>query len=221
MADSKVPTSQTNGQTPSTPAAAAAAPKELSNAEKKKLAKAEKAAKRAAAKDGPESGTSTPVNGESASKCPASVSAAPAATAEKGKAPAQQQTQKAGPSQPQQQKLAPPSQSTKQRRPSVAVAGVQVRDLPERLRRGSKSGQSTIEVKKGPTKEVSFFSHLYGQPRKHTIEGSAKEVHPAILELGLQLSSYVICGSQARCIAMLLALKCVSSVSPMPYLRRL
>jgi len=208
MAESKAPTPQTKAQAPPAPAA----PKELSNAEKKKLAKAEKAAKRAAAKDEPDSGTSTLVNGDLAVKASVSASATPVAV-EKGKGSAQQHTQRTGPSQPQpqtlQQKSVSSSQSTKQRRPSVAITGGQIRDLPERLRRGSKSGQTAVEVKKGPAKEVSFFSHLYGQPRKHTIEGSAKEVHPAILELGLQLSSYVICGSQARCIAMLLALKCV------------
>lgn len=199
MADSKATTPQANGQTSTT----TAAPKELSNAEKKKLAKAEKAAKRAAARDGPDSGTPTPANG-------AAIAQSAAQTAiEKGKGPVQPSTQKAGPSQSQPQKQSAPTQASKQRRQSVAVAGIQARELPERLRRGSKSGIATADIKKGPVKEVAFFSHLYGQPRKHTVEGSAKEVHPAILELGLQLSSYVICGSQARCIAMLLALKCV------------
>lgn len=54
---------------------------------------------------------------------------------------------------------------------------------------------------------VSLFAHLYGQPRRHTLEGAAKEVHPAVLALGLQMSSYEICGSNARCVAMLLAFK--------------
>jgi len=88
---------------------------------------------------------------------------------------------------------------------------VQIRDLPERLRRGSKGAlPAPAETKKAAVKEVAIFSHLYGQSsRKQTLEGSAREVHTAVLELGLQLSSYVICGSQARCVGMLLALKAV------------
>ncbi|KAI9698744.1 MAG: hypothetical protein M1836_003854 [Candelina mexicana] len=55
--------------------------------------------------------------------------------------------------------------------------------------------------------EVALFSHLYGQPRRKTVEGAGKEVHPAVLALGLQMSSYVICGSNARCMATLLVFK--------------
>jgi translation initiation factor eIF-2B subunit delta len=39
--------------------------------------------------------------------------------------------------------------------------------------------------------------------------GASKDVHPAILALGLQYSSYAICGSTARMVAMLLAFKAV------------
>jgi translation initiation factor eIF-2B subunit delta len=55
-----------------------------------------------------------------------------------------------------------------------------------------------------------FFGHLYSQPRQHSIAGATKEVHPAILALGLQYSSYVVCGSIARMVSMLLAFKAVS-----------
>lgn len=53
---------------------------------------------------------------------------------------------------------------------------------------------------------------LFGsQPdiRRYTIAGASKEVHPAVLALGLQISSYEVCGSTARCVAMLLAFKAV------------
>ena len=57
------------------------------------------------------------------------------------------------------------------------------------------------------TKKVALFGHLYGQPRRTTIAGAARDVHPAVLALGLQMSNYIICGSSARCVAMLLVFK--------------
>ena len=60
-------------------------------------------------------------------------------------------------------------------------------------------------------KKVALLEHLYGHPRRTTLAGAGKDVHSAILALGLQMSSYVICGSTARCVAMLLAFKQVSS----------
>lgn len=97
--------------------------------------------------------------------------------------------------------------------------------------RGSVSGESTMNTKstkavrqasaaategkkkKGPVqrddKTVAVFGHLGGK-RRSTIAGLGKEIHPAILSLGLQLVDYVICGSSARCMATLLAFKRVS-----------
>ncbi|KAF1989922.1 nagb/rpia/CoA transferase-like protein [Aulographum hederae CBS 113979] len=60
-----------------------------------------------------------------------------------------------------------------------------------------------------PPKQVGLFGHLYGMDRRHGIEGAAKEVHPAVLALGVQMSSWVVCGSTARCAAMLLCFKSV------------
>lgn len=163
---------------------------ELTPAQKKALAKAEKAARRAekvTAKEAP----ATPT-----------VAAESSPPKTNGVQPPKQSKAVAGKAQDVSATTTP-----KARRPSVIASGVQVRDLPERLRRETRAAAS--ETKKTVNKEVAMFSHLYNQPRKHTLEGSAREVHPAVLELGLQLSSYVICGSQARCIAMLLALKSV------------
>ena len=63
------------------------------------------------------------------------------------------------------------------------------------------------ETKKKEDKNVAVFGHLYGIPRRSTIAGAAKEVHPAVLALGLQIRDYVICGSSARCVATLIAFK--------------
>ena len=65
---------------------------------------------------------------------------------------------------------------------------------------------STLPPKK-ENKNVALFAHLYGQPRRTTIAAAGKDVHPTVLALGLQMSNYVICGSNARCVATLLAFK--------------
>lgn len=66
------------------------------------------------------------------------------------------------------------------------------------------------EETKVEEKKVALLEHLYGHPRRTTLFGAGKDVHPAVLALGLQMSSYVICGSTARCVATLLAFKQVS-----------
>ena len=60
-------------------------------------------------------------------------------------------------------------------------------------------------------KNVALFDHLYGHPRRSTIAGAGKDVHPAVLALGLQMRNYIICGSSARCVAMLLSFKRVGT----------
>lgn len=60
---------------------------------------------------------------------------------------------------------------------------------------------------KAPKKEIPLFKHLESPGRRVSVAGSHKDVHPAILALGLQMASYDICGSSARCVATLLAFK--------------
>ncbi|KKK15608.1 translation initiation factor eif-2b delta subunit [Aspergillus rambellii] len=74
-------------------------------------------------------------------------------------------------------------------------------------RRGSAQGGAVEQKRKQEDKNVAVFGHLYGQQRRTTIAGAAKEVHPAVLALGLQMRDYVVCGSSARCVATLLAFK--------------
>ncbi|ORY19550.1 hypothetical protein BCR34DRAFT_659720 [Clohesyomyces aquaticus] len=89
----------------------------------------------------------------------------------------------------------------------------QSRPLPAR-RRPSQSEVPVLEkakkeVKKETKQQGLFFGHLYNQPRQHSMVGASKDVHPAVLALGLQYSSYVVCGSTARMVSMLLAFKAV------------
>lgn len=84
----------------------------------------------------------------------------------------------------------------------------------------SQNAQLPVEVTQ-PEKHVALFDHLYGSPRRTTLPGAGKDVHPAVLALGLQMSSYVVCGSNARCVSMLSAFKEVSPSSDILLLLKL
>lgn len=83
-------------------------------------------------------------------------------------------------------------------------------NMPHRPRTTSHGAQERPALKpKATTKlQVPLFGHLV-QQRRHGIAGTAKDVHPAVLALGLQMSRYEVCGSTARLLAMLLAFKAV------------
>ncbi|KAL4901596.1 hypothetical protein BDW74DRAFT_71375 [Aspergillus multicolor] len=92
----------------------------------------------------------------------------------------------------------------------AAAAGSAAKGQKQIPRRGSTQAvpQAQEEVKKKKeNKNVAVFGHLYGQQRRNTVAGAGKEVHPAVLALGLQMRDYVVCGSSARCVATLLAFK--------------
>ena len=52
-----------------------------------------------------------------------------------------------------------------------------------------------------------MVSHLRSQTEKPGLASAGREIHPAVLSLGLQLRDYIICGANARCAAMLLVFK--------------
>jgi len=84
---------------------------------------------------------------------------------------------------------------------------------PSTPRGGTSAAQPESEKKPGEDKRVTFFSHLYGKDRKLGISGAGREIHPAVLALGLQLRDHVICGGNARCVATLLVFKKVELAS--------
>jgi translation initiation factor eIF-2B subunit delta len=102
-----------------------------------------------------------------------------------------------------------------------------IKGLKEAAKEGHKrTGSMTTDVKSVPfrgvqqhsqkaseppaeDKTVDLFRHLY-KSRATTIAGVNKDVHPAVLALGQQMRSYVICGSNARLVATLQAFKRVS-----------
>ena len=105
---------------------------------------------------------------------------------------------------PQAQSPANAVVKPQQRRKSSAAANAQ---KPLALRPAEPPGVQRSQEPKREDKRVALLEHLYGPPRRTTIAGASKDIHPAILALGLQIGSYEICGSSARCVAMLLVFK--------------
>lgn len=87
---------------------------------------------------------------------------------------------------------------------------------PLQLRPPLHQAQAPTSESKKETKKVAFCSHLYGSPRRTTIAGAGKDVHPSVLALGLQMSNYIICGSNARCVSTLLVFKRVINAYTTP-----
>ena len=118
----------------------------------------------------------------------------------------------------QNQQQRPNKAPQNQRRPSTSkpqppAGGSQNKMGQQGRKRRPSAGTGAVQppakqVVAFPTKQaVALFGNL-SEPRRRTITRS-KEIHPAVLALGLQISSYEICGSTARCVAMLLAFKSV------------
>ena len=159
--------------------------KELSGKEKKDLAKAQKAAKRAAEKQ--------KLQGQPAVAL---------AVGNKGEFPKDAGRKGSLGS-------APPTSKNQHKRAGSTSAATQP-SLPHR-QAPSNTAPVSAEAEK-ENKNVALFDHLYGHSRRTTVVGVGKDVHPAVLALGLQIRNYIICGSSARCVAMLLAFKRVRIV---------
>ncbi|KAJ9604319.1 hypothetical protein H2200_011153 [Cladophialophora chaetospira] len=83
--------------------------------------------------------------------------------------------------------------------------GLPIRGIPQQ----QQPPQAAVveKEKRLETKRVPIFSHLYPKEKRATLSGAGREIHPAVVSLGLQLRDFVICGGNARCVATLLAFK--------------
>ncbi|KAK4554404.1 hypothetical protein LTR86_008612 [Recurvomyces mirabilis] len=163
----------------------------LSPAELKKRAKAEKQARRAAQKEQ----TGGPAAGEPSTNGTTEGGQEEPESKQKGSQQQKGQQQKSG------QKQGPKSsQDSRPERPGQPSSAMPLR------RRPSQSNTTTFRPTAQPKKEkkeIELFSHLTTHPRLHTGNTSvsiSKDIHPAVLALGYQYSTYTICGSSARCI---------------------
>ncbi|GJJ70357.1 translation initiation factor eIF-2B subunit delta [Entomortierella parvispora] len=69
-------------------------------------------------------------------------------------------------------------------------------------------GESTNQTKRREklTKEIGLFAHL--DPPKFANTASApKDLHPAVVNVGLQMAQFKICGANARCVATMSAFR--------------
>lgn len=191
------PQLQQNGS----PAVKSDSAQELTGAQKKALAKAEKAVRRA--KDKGDVAPEAPNTDSEAAAGPSNIAVAQASGI---------QVNVQNPAVPKAEALPQPLDArTTRRRPSIAARPAQLPSRPKAIVAPAKDAVKD-------SKQVSFVAHLYGQPRRQVLLGASKDVHPAIQALGLQCSSYIICGSHARCVATLLALKSVRiDCQPTPF----
>jgi translation initiation factor eIF-2B subunit delta len=90
----------------------------------------------------------------------------------------------------------------------------QTQKKPETSKPGHKPRASSVSTKDVPVvskvpRGLQIFSHFI-QP-KPVGQGVKGDIHPVIARLSLQFSEFKICGSNARCIAVLTAFKTVSN----------
>ena len=116
--------------------------------------------------------------------------------------------------QPQDPKQRRPSQSGRQESGGQAPAPLHKRTgsttsraLPIRASAQEPTQTVVPATEKQDEKRVTMFSHLYSRTPRASIATAGREIHPSILTLGLHLRDYVICGSNARLVATLLAFK--------------
>ncbi|KAK2138519.1 hypothetical protein NP493_7581g00002 [Ridgeia piscesae] len=92
---------------------------------------------------------------------------------------------------------------------------IKMDDDKARKRMAKKLEKQQVPQRTVVEKKVSLFSHLHQCEREvsltQSIPFSSGKIHPAIMKLGLQYAEGVICGSNARCVALLGALKQVIS----------
>lgn len=106
---------------------------------------------------------------------------------------------------PVQQQKGNTASSTQKNQPAKR-RGSTSKQLPVRLAKES-TDKPVKSARHKDNRQVALFGHLYGHDRRTTLDHASKDVHPAVLALGLKMSSYAICGSTARCVAMLLAFR--------------
>ncbi|KAH8599697.1 hypothetical protein B0O99DRAFT_682062 [Bisporella sp. PMI_857] len=125
---------------------------------------------------------------------------------EKAKRRAQEKLQKgAGGAIPSAGHAPKPSQSKSEQQKKTGPLGGDTKHIPSRQSQ-KQIPTSAPKIPKEEDKTVEFFRHL-NRPRKTANSDAGKEVHPAVLTVGLQIANYTICGSCARLVATLQALK--------------
>ncbi|XP_074656252.1 translation initiation factor eIF2B subunit delta-like [Tubulanus polymorphus] len=112
----------------------------------------------------------------------------------------------------QAKKDGPPAGTPKQQKSEKRVPDLmRADDVDSQKRLAKKLQRQDIPLRQTTQKKVGLFSHLHQYDKAHKItQGlsfASGGIHPAFLKLGVQYAEGVICGSNARCIALLGAIK--------------
>lgn len=95
--------------------------------------------------------------------------------------------------------------------PTVRVSSGILFDNPKMRSKAEKQQQITRDMVKKP---IEMFSHLPQYEKNENLTSRLKKqenIYPPVLTLGVRFSEFLITGGNARCLAMLEALKCVIS----------
>ncbi|XP_028406080.1 translation initiation factor eIF-2B subunit delta-like [Dendronephthya gigantea] len=91
------------------------------------------------------------------------------------------------------------------------LSSVQADNEKLQKRIAKKLAKENVPQRTSVQKKVGLFSHLHQYERQQTltkeINFRSGSIHPAIIKLGLQHAEGIICGSNARCVSLLAALK--------------
>nr|XP_034836839.1 translation initiation factor eIF-2B subunit delta [Maniola hyperantus] len=81
--------------------------------------------------------------------------------------------------------------------------------LPKEEKSAKPKAVDKIKPKAQGMQKMNWFQHLYMEHDKQALKQMQinSNLHPAVIKLGIQLASHVVTGSNARCIALLDALK--------------
>jgi translation initiation factor eIF-2B subunit delta len=181
--------------------AAGGGEQKLSGAELKKRKQAEKAARRAKEKQEKEQAASTSSPSTTHTQAPGLTKKGSAARNDIS----QSQKVKADSTTPGVS--SPASSKAHKHTPSTTTLQKQRTRDKDRDRDIEFQGFPNLDDPKPEEKKVPLFGHLYNMPRREQIRGAEKDVHPAIQQLGLQMSDWVLVGATCRTTAMLLAFK--------------
>ena len=111
----------------------------------------------------------------------------------------------------QKQEASKSKGSTEARGEIRVLSSVQADDEKLQKKIAKKLAKENVPQRMSVQRKVGLFSHLHQYERQQSLTKEIKftsgSIHPAIIKLGLQHAEGIICGSNARCVSLLFALK--------------
>lgn len=92
------------------------------------------------------------------------------------------------------------------------VASPKIGSAPNISQTPSQDAEKQAKKQQKRLNEVPWLSHLDPPKKPNTASNTNKDLHPAIIALGLRFAEHKVVGSNARCVAMLLTFAKVSYI---------